>query len=173
MDSPGVWSGSSEGLSGSTTIVYVSNMKAIMKKFLLSLIALPMLAMGVTSCSDDNDSLPEVKMEVKISGGVPHRMLREEIALLLAENDKNQNSAPTEDFHLPKGTSRPYVIMVVGVNGVGKTTTIGKLGSRRAPALRRPVPRARLSASRGVFWSVLPSGSFCCADGLRLQQESC
>ena len=35
-----------------------------------------------------------------------HRMLREEIALLLAENDKNQNSAPTEDFHLPKGTSR-------------------------------------------------------------------
>ncbi len=41
-----------------------------MKKFLLSLIALPMLAMGVTSCSDDNDSLPEVKMEVKISGGV-------------------------------------------------------------------------------------------------------
>ena len=29
-----------------------------------------MLAMGVTSCSDDNDSLPEVKMEVKISGGV-------------------------------------------------------------------------------------------------------
>ena len=56
-----------------------------------------------------------------------HRMLREEIALLLAENDKNQNSAPTEDFHLPKGTSRPYVIMVVGVNGVGKTTTIGKL----------------------------------------------
>ena len=56
-----------------------------------------------------------------------HRMLREEIALLLAENDKNQDSAPTEDFHLPKGTSRPYVIMVVGVNGVGKTTTIGKL----------------------------------------------
>ncbi len=33
-----------------------------------------------------------------------HRMLREEIALLLAENDKNQDSAPTEDFHLPKGT---------------------------------------------------------------------
>lgn len=50
------------------------------------------------------------------------RILREEIAALLAEN----KSADTPDFDLPSG-KKPYVIMVVGVNGVGKTTTIGKL----------------------------------------------
>lgn len=49
-------------------------------------------------------------------------ILREEIAALLEEN-KNGNLA---DFDLPTG-KKPYVIMVVGVNGVGKTTTIGKL----------------------------------------------
>lgn len=52
-------------------------------------------------------------------------MLVEEITALLAEND----SATTGDgsFTLPSSASHPYVIMVVGVNGVGKTTTIGKL----------------------------------------------
>jgi fused signal recognition particle receptor len=54
-------------------------------------------------------------------------MLRREIANLLAENEANAEAAPTEDFHLPANAPRPYVIMVVGVNGVGKTTTIGKL----------------------------------------------
>lgn len=49
-------------------------------------------------------------------------MLREEIALLLTEN----NSDDLSEFALPEG-KKPYVIMVVGVNGVGKTTTIGKL----------------------------------------------
>lgn len=49
-------------------------------------------------------------------------ILKEEIAALLAEN----NTSDLSDFDavLPK---KPYVIMVVGVNGVGKTTTIGKL----------------------------------------------
>ena len=50
-------------------------------------------------------------------------ILREEIVSLLAEN----NTGDESDFNEPKGASRPYVIMVVGVNGVGKTTTIGKL----------------------------------------------
>ncbi|MBI1222329.1 MAG: signal recognition particle-docking protein FtsY [Bacteroidetes bacterium] len=49
-------------------------------------------------------------------------MLREEIADLLPDQDDTLS----RDFHLPNGT-KPYVIMVVGVNGVGKTTTIGKL----------------------------------------------
>lgn len=49
-------------------------------------------------------------------------ILREEISSLLAEN----NSEDLEGFNLP-ATHKPYVIMVVGVNGVGKTTTIGKL----------------------------------------------
>ncbi|KAA6335669.1 Signal recognition particle receptor FtsY [termite gut metagenome] len=49
-------------------------------------------------------------------------ILREEIAALLTEN----NSTDAEDFASPTPHS-PHVIMVVGVNGVGKTTTIGKL----------------------------------------------
>ena len=49
-------------------------------------------------------------------------MLRDEITEMLAEN----NNADTPDFSVPSD-KKPYVIMVVGVNGVGKTTTIGKL----------------------------------------------
>ena len=50
-------------------------------------------------------------------------MLVEEITDMLAEND---NESSLEDFTVPQG-HKPHVIMVVGVNGVGKTTTIGKL----------------------------------------------
>jgi fused signal recognition particle receptor len=49
-------------------------------------------------------------------------ILREEIAGLLSET----NSGEATEFLIPQGKN-PYVIMVVGVNGVGKTTTIGKL----------------------------------------------
>lgn len=49
-------------------------------------------------------------------------ILRDEIASLLTEN----NTADTEGYEIPEG-KKPYVMMVVGVNGVGKTTTIGKL----------------------------------------------
>jgi fused signal recognition particle receptor len=49
-------------------------------------------------------------------------LLRDEIAALLTENDTGE----FVDFDFPKRDT-PYVIMVVGVNGVGKTTTIGKL----------------------------------------------
>ncbi|RFS15664.1 signal recognition particle-docking protein FtsY [Emticicia sp. C21] len=51
------------------------------------------------------------------------RILREEAAALLAENNSQDVKDSFETDHLPK----PYVLMVVGVNGVGKTTTIGKL----------------------------------------------
>jgi fused signal recognition particle receptor len=51
-------------------------------------------------------------------------ILREEIAGLLEENRAAQLAAPGFDTPLP---GKPYVIMVVGVNGVGKTTTIAKL----------------------------------------------
>ena len=49
-------------------------------------------------------------------------ILRDEIVQLLSEN----NTEELEDFDIPEG-KKPYVIMFVGVNGVGKTTTIGKL----------------------------------------------
>lgn len=53
------------------------------------------------------------------------RILKEEIASLLSENQ----SSEVKDFEIPKD-KKPYVIMVVGVNGVGKTTTIGKLSAQ-------------------------------------------
>ena len=54
--------------------------------------------------------------------GELQKILREEIGALLAEN----NSGETASFEVPEN-KKPYVIMVIGVNGVGKTTTIGKL----------------------------------------------
>ena len=51
-----------------------------------------------------------------------NKILREEIAGLLSET----NSGEETEYTIPEG-KKPYVIMVVGVNGVGKTTTIGKL----------------------------------------------
>jgi len=54
-----------------------------------------------------------------------NRILREEISGLLSET----NTEDATDFTVPTD-KKPYVIMVVGVNGVGKTTTIGKLASQ-------------------------------------------
>ena len=51
-----------------------------------------------------------------------HTILKEEIGSLLTQSGNED----TEGFDIPEG-HKPYVIMVVGVNGVGKTTTIGKL----------------------------------------------
>ena len=51
-----------------------------------------------------------------------NRILHEEIAALLSET----NNGEATDFVIP-ANKKPYVLMVVGVNGVGKTTTIGKL----------------------------------------------
>ncbi|MUP46261.1 signal recognition particle-docking protein FtsY [Gramella sp. BOM4] len=51
-----------------------------------------------------------------------NKILREEIAALLSETEKGEYA----ELDIPED-KRPYVIMVVGVNGVGKTTTIGKL----------------------------------------------
>lgn len=53
-----------------------------------------------------------------------NEILRDEIVQLLGET----NTEELEDFTTPKG-KKPYVLMVVGVNGVGKTTTIGKLAN--------------------------------------------
>ena len=53
------------------------------------------------------------------------KILKEEIATLLEENHIDDQ----EDFSLPSD-KKPYIILVVGVNGVGKTTTIGKLAAQ-------------------------------------------
>ena len=53
-----------------------------------------------------------------------NKLLKDEIAQLLMENNSNDLG---DTFNTPTTPGQPYVIMVVGVNGVGKTTTIGKL----------------------------------------------
>lgn len=63
-----------------------------------------------------------VSRDKYVSTAELNSILRDEIASLLTEN----NTEDTEGFVIPKD-KKPYVIMVVGVNGVGKTTTIGKL----------------------------------------------
>jgi fused signal recognition particle receptor len=57
-----------------------------------------------------------------LSASELNTLLKDEIAKLLAEN----NTGDQTEFVVPPG-KKPYVVMVVGVNGVGKTTTIGKL----------------------------------------------
>ncbi len=63
-----------------------------------------------------------VSKDKYLGTGELNAILKEEIAALLQEN----NIQDFTEFNIPEG-KKPYVIMVVGVNGVGKTTTIGKL----------------------------------------------
>ncbi len=65
-----------------------------------------------------------VKRDKYVGTDQLNQVLREEIAALLTENGTSD-----QQFDLP-ADKKPYVIMVVGVNGVGKTTTIGKLAWR-------------------------------------------
>lgn len=64
-----------------------------------------------------------------------NRILREEIVALLMENEQQGEKG---EFNLPE-SGEPYVIMVVGVNGVGKTTTIGKLAYKFKSAGKKVV----------------------------------
>ncbi len=56
-----------------------------------------------------------------------NHILKEEICALLAETESGSTGSPTNDGSTGSPTNTPYVILVVGVNGVGKTTTIGKM----------------------------------------------
>jgi len=63
-----------------------------------------------------------VKQDKYVGTAELNQLLQEEIAALLVDAPE----LSYQDFEIPKG-KKPYVILVVGVNGVGKTTTIGKL----------------------------------------------
>lgn len=80
--------------------------------------------MGVDTTLQIIDNLEErVERDKYMSMKELVGMLREEIAKLL---DLGSDNSPIQAFDF---TKKPYVMMVVGVNGVGKTTTIGKLAS--------------------------------------------
>lgn len=69
------------------------------------------------------DRLKErVNKDKYVSTDELNNLIRDEIVQLLAEN----NTKDFEDYELPTD-KKPYILLVVGVNGVGKTTTIGKL----------------------------------------------
>ncbi|MDO5510528.1 MAG: signal recognition particle-docking protein FtsY [Weeksellaceae bacterium] len=67
-----------------------------------------------------------VERDKYINSSELDRILREEIMGMLAENQNGE----VENMRFDKPADGPYVIMVVGVNGVGKTTTIGKLAQQ-------------------------------------------
>ena len=81
--------------------------------------------MGVDTTMKVIESLEErVRRDKYVSLSELVDILREEIASLLDVSNDEPVAAAQFDF-----TKKPYVIMVVGVNGVGKTTTIGKIAS--------------------------------------------
>lgn len=71
-----------------------------------------------------------VKRDKYVNSSELNRILREEIASLLAETRKEGEEEKEEFSERKDADGNPYVIMVVGVNGVGKTTTIGKLAAQ-------------------------------------------
>ena len=81
--------------------------------------------MGVDTTLNIIENLEErVRKDKYVSLAELTDMLREEIAKLLNIDDSQEQAVVPFDF-----SKKPYVIMVVGVNGVGKTTTIGKLAA--------------------------------------------
>ena len=81
--------------------------------------------MGVDTTLNIIENLEErVRKDKYVSLSELTDMLREEIALLLNVDDSDDHAVVPFDF-----SKKPYVVMVVGVNGVGKTTTIGKLAA--------------------------------------------
>lgn len=81
---------------------------------------------GVETTLDIIDRIQErVKRDKYVSTSELHNLLAEEISDMITPN-VDENEEQLEDFHVPDN-KKPYVILVVGVNGVGKTTTIGKL----------------------------------------------
>ncbi len=90
-------------------------------------------------------------------------MLCEEITALLAESPSEDNSGR---FAVPSG-HKPYVIMVVGVNGVGKTTTIGKLAHQYKSAGYK-VMLGAADTFRTARRVGTPRGSACCEAAVRV-----
>ena len=103
--------------------------KAQVDEDLLDAIEEALLAtdLGVDTTMKVIENLEErVRRDKYVSMGELVDMIREEIADLLNVSDDSEADEKVTPFDFSK---KPYVIMVVGVNGVGKTTTIGKLAS--------------------------------------------
>lgn len=88
---------------------------------------------GVDTTLDIIERIQErVKRDKYVSTSELHNLLAEEISEMITP-EASSDDEQLEDFHVP-ADKRPYVILVVGVNGVGKTTTIGKLAYQYSKA---------------------------------------
>jgi len=92
------------------------------------------LISGDTGVAAAVDVVEEVKGRAGAEGVAGAEQVRDLLARILAEH-----LGPAEGLHLPEEGAGPAVILVVGVNGSGKTTTVAKLAARLAGEGRRPL----------------------------------
>lgn len=114
----GVWQKISRAVAGKSTIddEVLDNLEEV---FVTS-------DVGVDTTLEIIDRIQErVKRDKYVSTSELHNLLAEEISEMITPN-VDESGDELDDFHVPED-KKPYVILVVGVNGVGKTTTIGKL----------------------------------------------
>lgn len=122
-----------KGLEKTKTSFFSKLSKAIMGKSVVDDDVLDELEMTLLSADVGPETTikiikrieERVKKDKYLNTNELDKILRSEIARLLEEN----NFTNFDNFDLPQD-KKPYVILVVGVNGVGKTTTIGKLANR-------------------------------------------
>ncbi len=96
--------------------------------------------MGVDTTLKIIDNLEErVSRDKYVSLEELTQMLRDEISSLLEVDGAPVSDGRTEIERMIDTTKKPYVILVVGVNGVGKTTTIGKIAAKLAAAGKKVV----------------------------------
>ena len=101
-----------------------------------------------------------VKQDKYVNTTELNRLLKEEIEGVLVD----ANDSSYKNFEIPEG-KKPYVILVVGVNGVGKTTTIGKL----ANALRREGKTVLLAAADTFRAAAIEQLDLLARDGRRIE----
>lgn len=119
----GVWQKLTKAVAGKSTIddEVLDNLEEV---FVTS-------DVGVETTLEIIDRIQErVKRDKYVSTADLHNLLAEEISQMITSGE---DSSQLEDFQVPDD-KKPYVILVVGVNGVGKTTTIGKLAYQYAKA---------------------------------------
>lgn len=121
----GVWQKITKAIAGKSTIddEVLDNLEEV---FITS-------DVGVETTLEIIDRIQErVKRDKYVSTADLHKLLAEEISAMMTPDTKEEAS-DLDDFEIPED-KKPYVILVVGVNGVGKTTTIGKLAYQYAKA---------------------------------------
>ncbi len=123
-----------KGLEKSSKSIFEKLSKAVAGKSEVDMDVLDEIEEALMSCDVSLDTTVKIidRLEARVGRdkyvGIKelYQLLKEEISDMLDEN----NTVDEEDYVLPFTGRYPYVLLVVGVNGVGKTTTIGKLANK-------------------------------------------